>query len=59
VQHVAIHEEALAVEPGERMNNLKLMYNVRGTVNPLNGEYYGPNTVGLLNEVSEFPSTGG
>jgi hypothetical protein len=27
------------------------MYNVRGTVNPLNGNFYGPNTLGLLNQV--------
>ncbi len=56
VQHVAIDEKAFTIKPSERMNNLKLMYNVRGTVNPMNGEYHGPNTVGLLSEVVEFPS---
>ncbi|MBN2003619.1 MAG: flavin reductase [Anaerolineae bacterium] len=51
VQHVAMDESAMAVEPEQRIANLELMYNVRGTVNPLNGDYYGPNTLGLLNQV--------
>lgn len=51
VQHAAIDEAALAVEPEQRIANLGLMYNVRGTVNPLNGSYYGPNTLGLLSQV--------
>ena len=41
----------MAVDPDRRMEALGLMYNVRGTVNPLNGEYHGPNTVGLLGPV--------
>jgi hypothetical protein len=28
-----------------------LMYNIRGTVNPLDGQQYGPNSLGLLSEV--------
>ena len=56
VQHVAIDEKALVVKPSERMNNLNLMYNVRGTVNPLNGEYHGANTIGLLKKFFDFSS---
>lgn len=56
VVHVAVDDEALPVDQSERMNNLKLMYNVRGTVNPLNDEYYGPNAIGLLKEIVEFPT---
>ena len=38
-------------DPEERLKALRLMYNVRCTVNPLNGEQYGPNSLGLLSEV--------
>ena len=38
-------------EPQERARRMDLMYNMRGNVNPLTGEYYGPNTLGLLNEI--------
>ena len=38
----------------ERDNTLSLMYNVRSTVNPLNGEQYGPNTLGLLSKVEKI-----
>jgi hypothetical protein len=41
----------MVVTPEQRIENLGLMYNVRGTVNPLNGKFYGPNTLGLLNKV--------
>jgi flavin reductase (DIM6/NTAB) family NADH-FMN oxidoreductase RutF len=51
VQHVAMDESAMVVTPEQRIANLELMYNVRGMVNPLNGEFYGPNTLGLLNQV--------
>jgi hypothetical protein len=27
------------------------MYNVRGTIHPLSGDHYGPNTLGLLGQV--------
>jgi hypothetical protein len=47
-------ETAMLVDPAQRMEALGLMYNVRGTVNPLNGDYYGPNTLGLLNQVLRF-----
>ncbi|MBN1139537.1 MAG: flavin reductase [Anaerolineae bacterium] len=56
VRHVAVDEAAMAVDPDERLAALGLMYNVRGTVNPLNGEYYGPNTLGVLDKVMRiFP----
>jgi flavin reductase (DIM6/NTAB) family NADH-FMN oxidoreductase RutF len=51
VLHVAVDEAAMAIDPDQRLEALSLMYNVRGTVNPLNGEYYGPNTLGLLKQV--------
>lgn len=51
VQHVAMDESAMAIAPEQRIANLGLMYNVRGTVNPLTGDYYGPNTLGLLSQV--------
>ena len=38
-------------EPNQRLQALGLMYNVRSTINPLDGRYYGPNTLGLLNQV--------
>jgi flavin reductase (DIM6/NTAB) family NADH-FMN oxidoreductase RutF len=50
VLHVAIDEAAMAMEA------LGLMVNVRGTVHPLSGEYYGPNTLGLLNRVMRIYS---
>jgi hypothetical protein len=51
VLHVAVDEAAMAIDPDQRLDTLGLMYNVRGTVNPLNGEYYGPNTLGLFKQV--------
>jgi flavin reductase (DIM6/NTAB) family NADH-FMN oxidoreductase RutF len=51
VLHVAVDEAGVAIDPDQRIQALGLMYNVRGTVNPLNGEYYGPNTLGLLGRV--------
>ncbi len=51
VLHVAMDETAMAVDPDQHLQALGLMYNVRGTVNPLSGEYYGPNTLGVLDQV--------
>jgi len=50
VQHVAVDEAAMATDPDERLRKLVLMYNVRGTTNPLTGEQYGPNSLGLLSQ---------
>jgi flavin reductase (DIM6/NTAB) family NADH-FMN oxidoreductase RutF len=51
VVHVAMHENVLTHDPAERMRNLRLMYNLRGTLNPVSGEMYGPNSLGLISEV--------
>jgi flavin reductase (DIM6/NTAB) family NADH-FMN oxidoreductase RutF len=51
IVHVAMDEKALARDPAERMRNIRLMYNIRGTINPVSGEIYGPNSLGLLSEV--------
>ena len=48
---IGIEQPPMAVDPDERLQALGLMYNVRGTVHPLNGDYYGPNTLGVLGEV--------
>jgi hypothetical protein len=44
-------ESAMAPDPVERMRAMSLMYNVRSTVNPLDGQQYGPNGLGLLSQV--------
>jgi flavin reductase (DIM6/NTAB) family NADH-FMN oxidoreductase RutF len=54
VCHVAMDEAMMVPDPVERMRVMKLMYNVRSTVNPLNGEQYGPNTLGLLSRVEKI-----
>lgn len=51
VSHVAMDESAMAPDPVERMRAMSLMYNVRSTVNPLDGQQYGPNGLGLLSQV--------
>ncbi len=51
VTHVAIDDNSITPDPIERMNKMHLMYNIRSTVNPINGEFYGPNSLGILNEV--------
>ena len=51
VVHVAMDESIVVTDPAERMQAMTLIYNIRGTVNPLDGQQYGPNSLGLLNEV--------
>lgn len=51
VLHAAVDEAVMVTDPAERMQALELMYNVRGTVNPLNGDYVGPNSLGVINQV--------
>ncbi len=51
IVHIAVDERAIIIDPAERMRSMRLMYNIRGTINPVNGEIYGPNSLGLLNEV--------
>lgn len=52
---VGVHADAdaLTADPERRIANLELMYNVRGTVNPLDGSFYGPNTLGVLDTVEK------
>ena len=51
VVHVAIDEKVLTHDPTERMKAMRLMYNIRGTINPVSGEMHGPNSLGLISEV--------
>lgn len=51
VVHVAVDEAVMVPEPEECAHRMGLMYNMRSNVNALTGEYYGPNTLGLLNEI--------
>lgn len=51
---VAIDDDVLAVEPEKRIAAMNLMYNIRGTVNPLNGEYHSQNTFGLIGQVIHY-----
>ena len=44
----------MVIDPVERMRLLGLMYNVRGTVNPVTGEQYNLNTLGLLSKVEKI-----
>ena len=54
IVQVAIEDAVLAVKPEERIAAMGLMYNIRGTVNPLNGEYHGPNTYGLIGDIIHY-----
>jgi flavin reductase (DIM6/NTAB) family NADH-FMN oxidoreductase RutF len=51
VLHAAVDESVMIAEPQERSRRMNLMYNMRGNVHPLTGDFYGPNTLGLLNEI--------
>ncbi len=59
VLHLAMEEAMTVPDPVERMRTMGLMYNVRSTVNPMTGEQYGPNTVGLLSRVEKIAPDGG
>jgi len=54
VMHLAMDETAMVPDPAKRMRVMGLMYNIRSTVDPLTGEQYGPNTLGLLSEVERI-----
>ncbi len=54
VSHVAMDDSAMVPDPVQRMQTMELMYNIRSTVNPMTGEQYGPNTIGLLSRVEEI-----
>ena len=51
VLHVAMAEEVIVTDPAERMKAMELMYNIRGALNPINLEMYGPNSLGVLSKV--------
>jgi len=51
IVQIAIDDAVLTVAPEKRIAAMNLLYNIRGTVNPLNGDYHGPNTFGLLGQV--------
>jgi len=54
VSHLGMDESVMVPDPVERMRIMGLMYNVRSTVNPMTGEQYGPNTLGLLSQVEKI-----
>ncbi len=54
VAQLAMEEAMMVPDPVERMRAMGLMYNVRSTVNPMTGEQYGPNTLGLLSKVEKL-----
>ncbi len=51
VTHAAMDESVMAIDPAQRMQAMKLMYNIRGTINPLDGQQHGANSIGLLSEL--------
>jgi len=51
VVHVAMEETVMATDPVERMQAMRLMYNIRGLMNPVSGKINGYNSLGLLSEV--------
>jgi hypothetical protein len=51
IVHAAMEESLVVPDPAERVQSLRLMYNIRGTINPMNREMYAPNNLGLLSEV--------
>jgi hypothetical protein len=58
VVHVAMEDVCMLPNPVRRVESMRLFYNVRGTVNPLTGEQYGPNTHGLLRVVGSSTEDG-
>jgi flavin reductase (DIM6/NTAB) family NADH-FMN oxidoreductase RutF len=54
IVNIIIDDSVFVVEPEKRIEAMNLMYNIRSIVNPLNGDYYGPNTIGIINEVIRY-----
>jgi flavin reductase (DIM6/NTAB) family NADH-FMN oxidoreductase RutF len=54
VVHLALDETIRVPDPVERLRRMGTMYNVRSTLDPLTGEQYGPNTLGLLSRIEKF-----
>jgi len=59
VLHLAMDDAIMVPEPVARLRTMGLMYNVRSTVDPRTGEQYGPNSLGLLNQVEKMVSDEG
>ena len=51
IVHVGMDEAVMATDPVERMQAQRLMYNIRGLMNPISGEINGYNSLGVLSEV--------
>ncbi len=51
VVHVAMDDTVMGTDPAERMGAMRLMFNIRGLINPVSGEVNGYNSLGLLSEV--------
>jgi flavin reductase (DIM6/NTAB) family NADH-FMN oxidoreductase RutF len=58
VVHVAADEEVMVPEPEERARRMGLMYNMRGNVHALTGEYYGPNTLAVIDRIVKMTPEG-
>ncbi|MBE0451750.1 MAG: hypothetical protein IBX70_13010 [Clostridia bacterium] len=54
VVNVAMSEDVMVSVPEQRIEKLGLMYNIRSTINPVDGSQYGPNTLGIINEVKRI-----
>lgn len=54
VVNVAMADAAIIPDPVERIEKMKLMYNIRSTIDPLTGDFYGPNTLGVLGKVDKI-----
>lgn len=54
IVQIAIEDTVLSVKPEDRIAAMNLMYNIRGTVNPLNGDYHSANTFGLLGDIIHY-----
>ena len=53
VLHAAVDDRAIAPDPVDRFRQMQLMYNIRSCVDPLTGQYYGPNTYGLITTIAK------
>lgn len=54
IVQIGIDDAVMSVKPEERIAAMNLMYNIRGTVNPLNGDYHSANTFGLIGNIIHY-----
>ena len=54
IVQIAIDDDVMSVEPEKRIAAMNLMYNIRGTVNPLSGDYHSANTFGLIGDIIHY-----